>query len=1681
MGSKTGSPHSAAPIWFLHDGLQNLTNTEVGTWFDEHQGLRHLVATHVSMLESTIHLDSWWPQLYSTSTHDGLTRVVFEKDYAGSYWQPTDAYRWVLARRLITPLGECLHVGLLESRFGHHVSIISRDEFLPFKQVSVDIPPLMEVPAFAAPGLSPQQRLTNAAFYRKLRDATMTMNPADSTPVLLKARQLQMTESDMIPEAQFTAAVYGATAYAMAHNAFRTLIWYKWRLFFSRLFSVIGLLPELHLRSALSSDIQTAVDATNGMLASHYLVSTRRDQPAPWRTSICDCANVPTFYVPPNSTWAERYWIEGSILIYSLLVKLALAKLLRPLLGIDVFWFTSVIQFRLGLTARTIIDASTVALFCWVFSIPLPSFTPTFSLWKRDLYQLSSSAQKLISYPLGLPSSGLRVQVGYGPLYRFCFIGFVLSAGFPHLYYPLPFTVNLIVLVPFFFILGLLTVYVELRHCPKDVLPFHQSIEELFEMVEYLNDHGAVPRLVDPTPPSRPPTPSASPPPLPVPVPSLSERFFAPVARVRREPINQAIDPAPDELRPMTLPIQQEPAPPVPRCPEQHVPVLPMPPPPPYQLQRPDNYDLRPYLFDTMMEYSVAYQRHVIPNSPPFANMCVWHCLSSVLLVHPAILHAHAMTTPLAPTINQGRVAIANLPAVLTYFRVSGTYSVVDDLGYASAQTVPSNFGTVVPDWPVVDWSLQDRGAGNYHLTVQPPLATTNNNVRPLNVNGYVGLDSRYVTAAEVHGILNIPTAGNRIMAQIANWAANPAWGSILAHSTVVQPAQRPQAPLPRLPSVPLTAENLLYRLTDNDLEQANFLARDLKTYPQELNLTDVSAQSIATGHLEIVNHYDKINPNRPPVPITMWHGAPGTGKSTAIANEIRRLLAAGVQQSDIVVSAWTQALLVDLERNLSPQFPDFNSHNFVYASKLLCHGATYVFCDDAGCYWPGFLQLLMAVKQMSCLYLTFDCAQAMNVFPKPGAYSRQNRSTLKWLASISTRYATRMRRASAQNAMLFGFDGNLSNTLGEIYICSKPPRDVPLLVASPRFAETKNNGGAYTMHFGGCQGVTFDGDVAIDVGRLTSSATDAAVWTAITRAKGSIWLVLSPNMMEAKTLAPQGFGCSMILSTILAVACHNQTAVINDRIPWANLITAAVYQHMANSIGNNCANFLGLNNLYLNQAGYYRPTPATLESWRNSPLQHLLTPRSFSPTTGSHGAFSSINRKVHRTTKANELERVGLYVPFDPNDVRYPKDLRTQFPAYSIEDFFDPILTVTVAQANHLSERVFKDHHEPTSVYEPFGPEEAQHHRGTDQTLYSWSMNERVRPRVQPTLRDRRVRKRAKQLWSALSRHLNTEIVPDFSADVFSECVQESVSTWATGKTASGLAGVLNKWDPGSTLLYLPTFLKGQWIKKLEARGAAPKKGQIVTDAHVGLTLQDAPYALYMEKTLRHLLDKNILLNSRLSTQELMDWYAATWDKSRSVTGNDVTGWDAGCEYEFMYGIDVPLMELLGFPEHYVQGYIHRKLNSFTHLGPFPVMQASGDRYTWLLNTYRNIAITTLYFDLPKGTVMAFSGDDAIVCGHFPKDRNFRSSQWTMKFKPFWSDDGPFCGWTFGKSSLFISAHSLAYRCRILLQRGVSTAETWRSARDTLSFISPTSKYAPVAKYYINLACTMYGTRVTA
>jgi len=79
------------------------------------------------------------------------------------------------------------------------------------------------------------------------------------------------------------------------------------------------------------------------------------------------------------------------------------------------------------------------------------------------------------------------------------------------------------------------------------------------------------------------------------------------------------------------------------------------------------------------------------------------------------------------------------------------------------------------------------------------------------------------------------------------------------------------------------------------------------------------------------------------------------------------------------------------------------------------------------------------------------------------------------------------------------------------------------------------------------------------------------------------------------------------------------------------------------------------------------------------------------------------------------------------------------------------------------------------------------------------------------------------------------------------------------------------------------------------------------------------------------------------------------------------------------------------------------------------------------------------------------------------------------MKFKPFWSPYGAFCGWTFGKHTLNISARAVAYRARVMLQAGQASPDLWRSFKDSLPYVNPDSNNFSAILYYINLAHSVF------
>jgi len=118
--------------------------------------------------------------------------------------------------------------------------------------------------------------------------------------------------------------------------------------------------------------------------------------------------------------------------------------------------------------------------------------------------------------------------------------------------------------------------------------------------------------------------------------------------------------------------------------------------------------------------------------------------------------------------------------------------------------------------------------------------------------------------------------------------------------------------------------------------------------------------------------------------------------------------------------------------------------------------------------------------------------------------------------------------------------------------------------------------------------------------------------------------------------------------------------------------------------------------------------------------------------------------------------------------------------------------------------------------------------------------------------------------------------------------------------------------------------------------------------------------------------------------------------------------------------------------------------------------MQPSGDRYTWLMNSARNLAVTGASLNFPALTPIVISGDDSSVCGRFGPNPSFRPRAWRISPKRIIARVTEFCGWSFGAPELHVSLAGLNHRVRVAIQRGVTTHDFWRSMAEMVPLVEP-------------------------
>jgi hypothetical protein len=164
----TAPIRSPSPVWFLQDTLQYMNPAEIGSWFDTNPTLADLVCTTVIPPELCDSLPPAYPALYDFSVDGDFFTYIPEGKGSDAYVQPLAGCQWLTTSEIVTPAGLRLSVNLVESKFAHHVLVITRAPLLTEASRSFMSPGLIRVPWRYMPFTPAPARATTWSLWAKL-------------------------------------------------------------------------------------------------------------------------------------------------------------------------------------------------------------------------------------------------------------------------------------------------------------------------------------------------------------------------------------------------------------------------------------------------------------------------------------------------------------------------------------------------------------------------------------------------------------------------------------------------------------------------------------------------------------------------------------------------------------------------------------------------------------------------------------------------------------------------------------------------------------------------------------------------------------------------------------------------------------------------------------------------------------------------------------------------------------------------------------------------------------------------------------------------------------------------------------------------------------------------------------------------------------------------------------------------------------------------------------------------------------------------------------------------------------------------------------------------------------------------------------------------------------------------
>jgi hypothetical protein len=1676
----TATPQSSAPVWFADDVLHHLSPSTVGSWFDQNPTLRTLVATSVIPPETAYGLPPQRTDLYTFDIQGNSLIYIPEGDVGGHYEQPADAHKWLTATKLVTPANECLHVALLVQQAAHQVVVISRPQFIPDRRRIADMPPLCVVPRYVMPWKSLAERITTPDLVESLVAYAMRVSITSHRDLWAKVAGYQAEMYGRLPTSRVSAAVQQAYFSRVSTWVATPRLLDFWGAYFQIFLHVPWLTGSFTWYTFSSYALGRASRVPRVWeLPPTTLVSHPTDTALPGVvTSYCDAHNVDFFHVPPTSGLTGRFAAWNASLQTWLAVKMVLLVFnfvmrhilpLCPPLVDRVTWI-------LGMNWKdTPIGVLVFVLSLWfrlqgpiVYIPPLPTYC-----WRVF--------RRMAAMWFFLPAAHLPFKAGLSLPYQVCTLVTVTTVFFPRLYgidsyvYDFTATGHVVtwlnthrhgVLIGIAFSLQLLVMLASMLTPQRSQLPHH------FPDVEYDGFRDEEPPqdsddLLTPSIIADPPCPPR------MRVPDFMLQPPPPPPRAPQPPV---------ELRELPRPAVVVP-------PEIAPPPLGVVVPPVVAHVNPDaflGYRPRPLQFEDWRLWRALLARqpepHIVPNPE---LMCVWDCLDSLFGLGPTRLLACWVANLPAdrrqPWLTGG-VPRASLPDVFNFFRCDITVRLAlmppggcprgGMLAERNAQYNPTDPPLLVnpgaEGWPASVFFLTAVG-NDFHMTIAANPVPELRVLAP-NAQAVVGYRSRSVPLVEVQEVLNVPLAAlghayARLMGNLENAAARlcETFDGVAGY----------RAPLAELPAIPIQPFVLPYQLTLADAALARNLARDVKQFPHVMRLNEQNPGPIAQS-LDVLakRRYNDIAANRnrrPNVRLHFLTGSAGSGKTTALTHYLQQMApAGGWNAANLKFHCWLKTRRNDLENTMSPLFPGLIASNFSSGMMPFVQpiGGTLVL-DDATQCWPGFIPLVMAVlRGVTDIVITGDPTQGRTTFPEADATTRGDPSTSEWIAALSPVYSTIVRRYSHHVAHLFGLPwapipgGPELN--GKVYITTGVPHDVPLLVVSPRYAETQANGGQRCMTFSDCQGQTIYGDVAVDLGGLTSTATDAAVWTALTRATGNIYLVLGASLTRGPTLVEGLPVRSQILSALILVAATSQQAELTAAADPDQLVARAVRNHLTRSLSPAACAALHLV-APTPIVGRYVSEPTRRDFLENPlPLQRAIgdsytarthrTVTQQGPDSGAP-AFSQHKPAYAHTHREEVADILKHYVAVNAETaLEAPSTGYTLPPDPILEGRFDPALNNLRFVDDAKREVLLSDTPNATTQHVHDGPHAYLHHTQADRVTNILSEQKRIRVGLASFNLNRRDRRRLRQLKLGFNKFFDVAAMKahQFNAAEVEDASRQSIAPWVSKRTLRAMRASVDKDPVGGDYNFTRLFLKGQYIKKEEKAYSRATAGQIVSEFPLGKQFRDALWATYVERLILRYARPTTYLHCRASPDDMSRWYRKHWKAHHPMTACDFTAWDNGCDQVFVY-FAAWVMEILKVPSEYVERYVWDRLRTRSYKGPHLPKQESGDRWTWLINTVCDAAITGAGLNCSIGTPAMFSGDDGNALGEWGRESGFDPAEWLMQPKREITYSTNFCGYGVGGHDIVLSPTVVMHRAQSGIALGRGDADYWRSIHDAI------------------------------